>query len=232
MSWIAFGAAVAPALFLVWYFASKDVFPEPLHMLVKAFFWGIVIIIPVLMIGAPVQALLEGITNPYVMGVASAFLTAAIPEEAMKLYAVHRIARSKHFDEPMDGIVYAATASLGFACFENVLYVMDGGIATAVMRAVTAVPAHALFGVVMGWYVAQARFGKGSARGAYFRAFLIPMIFHGIYDTPLLALAAHSSPPGWLVAVAWLVVIGVIWWLARFARVAVRDLRANQLRDA
>ncbi|MFT7623833.1 MAG: hypothetical protein ACI9WU_003018, partial [Myxococcota bacterium] len=49
---------------------------------------------------------------------------------------------------------------------------------------------------------------------------------------PLLALAAHSSPPGWLVAVAWLVVIGVIWWLARFARVAVRDLRANQLRDA
>jgi len=54
--------------------------------------------------------------------------------------------------------VYAVYDSLGFAAAENLLDVYDNGIAVGLLRAVTAVPAHALFGVIMGYYLSLAKF--------------------------------------------------------------------------
>ena len=90
-----------------------------------------------------------------------------IPEETFKYLVLTRYsARHRAFDEPMDGIVYGAVASLGFAALENLLYVGSGDLGTAVARAATAVPGHAFTGAIMGYYVGQARFGPlGSASG-------------------------------------------------------------------
>ena len=59
---------------------------------------------------------------------------------------------TKEFDELMDGIVYGAVASLGFATLENIMYCIDGGLSVVAIRALTAVPAHASFGAIMGYY--------------------------------------------------------------------------------
>jgi RsiW-degrading membrane proteinase PrsW (M82 family) len=89
-----------------------------------------------------------------------AFLSAAVPEEFFKwLIVVLYCARHKEFDEPMDGLVYGAVASLGFATFENVVYVWvsevstQAGLQVALARGLTAVPMHASLGAIMGYFV-------------------------------------------------------------------------------
>jgi len=46
---------------------------------------------------------------------------AAPMREASKVAAMWPAFRSKHFDEPVDGLVYASSAALGFACIENAI---------------------------------------------------------------------------------------------------------------
>ena len=74
----------------------------------------------------------------------------------------------------MDGIVYGVTVSLGFATLENIYYVFagfDDPLGVAYLRAFSAVPAHALFGVFMGYYFMKYSFIK--RKNSLFFAYLI-----------------------------------------------------------
>jgi RsiW-degrading membrane proteinase PrsW (M82 family) len=88
---------------------------------------------------------------------------------------------NKNFNEPFDGIVYSLTVSLGFAGLENILYVLDGGVETAVLRMFTAVPAHASFGVLMGYFLGKAKFEHKKGHYAIY-ALAVATLFHGAYD--------------------------------------------------
>ncbi len=115
-----------------------------------------------------------------------AFVVAALVEEACKIYVVYRIVwRRPEFDERMDGIVYASRAGLGFALVENVMYLIGqqslGGLVEVwVMRALLAVPGHAMWTGMIGAMAARRRFdGKGLGLiGGY----LLAVAFHGAYD--------------------------------------------------
>jgi len=50
------------------------------------------------------------------------------------------------------------------------------------MRAVTAVPAHAIFGVTMGFYFGMAKFYEKQQFQLKMKALFYPFILHGIYD--------------------------------------------------
>jgi protease PrsW len=111
---------------------------------------------------------------------------------------------NKNFNEPFDGIVYAVTVSLGFAGLENILYVLgdNGGVETAILRMFTAVPAHASFGVLMGYFLGKAKFEHQKAHHAFY-ALGVAALFHGAYDYFWFI----SYVPGiWLGAVASLLV--------------------------
>lgn len=190
-------AAIAPAGILLWLFAASDEYPESASTVLITFGLGL-LTIPALyslqdIVYAPAQALLQT-GNPYFLGAGKAFLMAAIPEETAKfLVLVGYSVRHKDFDEPMDGIVYGVAASLGFAALENVMYVFDGGYQIALARAVTAVPAHAMFGAVMGYYVGRAAFASHLKASLYIRALAVPILLHGLYDlAPLTFKAARA----------------------------------------
>ncbi len=89
--------------------------------------------------------------------------------------------RNKEFNEPFDGIVYAVMVSMGFAALENVLYVFQYGFATGVTRAFTAVPAHATFGILMGYFMGKAKFSKNKLQLNLLGLFAATL-FHGAYD--------------------------------------------------
>lgn len=116
------------------------------------------------------------------------FFGIAFVEEVCKWFMVYKISYNHNeFDSLYDMIVYASFVALGFACFENILYVMDSGIVTGVMRAITAVPGHVCDGILMGSYLALAKFnhvkGNVSLSKKYFRmSIIVPFIMHGIYD--------------------------------------------------
>ena len=93
---------------------------------------------------------------PVANGLYTGYIVAGFSEELWKLLLLMWVIwRSPHFDEYFDGIVYAVYLSLGFACVENIGYVLQGDdqMFTALMRGVLAVPAHFLFAVTMGYYV-------------------------------------------------------------------------------
>ena len=71
--------------------------------------------------------------------------------------------------------------SMGFATSENLMYVLDGGLNVAVVRVFTAVPAHASFAVLMGYFVGLAKFRNNHAPYLVL-GLAIATFFHGAYD--------------------------------------------------
>ena len=85
------------------------------------------------------------------------------------------------FNEPFDGIIYAVMVSMGFAAVENAFYVLDGGMSIALVRAFTAVPAHATFAIMMGYYMGKAKFSNNRFKWNLCGLGLA-ILFHGSYD--------------------------------------------------
>ena len=177
-------SAVAPSIALLYYFYARDKYEkEPGQMLLKAFALGSVAVIPVIFFELRLN-IFDMAEMDYLMAGYTAFVVAGLVEEGFKFFILwFLIWKNKNFNETYDGIVYAVFISLGFATTENIGYVLLTGYHTAFVRSITAVPAHALFGVIMGYYIGKARFAdeKGKTKFLMF-AFLIPIVLHGIYD--------------------------------------------------
>ena len=76
---------------------------------------------------------------------------------------------------------------MGFATLENILYTFNGGgFGTALGRAITAVPAHGVFAIVMGSYVGLAKFVPEKRHVYLFQGVGLAVVFHGLYDFFLL----------------------------------------------
>ncbi len=189
--------AVLPSILLLRWFRNSDKFPEPWPVIRRVFWRGVWIVAPVLMIAGFLEQFQP---NADVLSSAlyEAFALAAIPEELCKyLVLVFFCLRLKEFDEPMDGLVYGVTVSLGFATLENILYVMDGGLSVALMRAFTSVPVHAMMGAIMGYFIAMTLIKPEQCVRYYILALLIPMALHGLYDFPLMYFASLGDAIGY-----------------------------------
>ncbi len=144
-------------------------------------------------------------------GIAAGMLFVVGPvEELCKFLAVRLKAyRSPYFDEPMDGLTYAAAASLGFASLENALYVFEFGPEVMFGRAPLSTLAHLVFGCVWG-YALGVHHASGRKRPLLVVAALALGAFtHTAFNVLV------SVPPTILVAVL-LTVGGAIWASGRF----------------
>jgi protease PrsW len=189
MNPVSLTAALVPAALLMWFFHSRDVRPEPAGVVWMTFFLGIAAVLPISLVAGFFNSAVSRMSagDIYLTGTLTAFFVAAIPEEFFKYMVLTRYAmRRPEFDEPMDGIVYGVAASLGFATFENIRYVAEGGMGIAVARALTAVPGHAMMGAVMGYFAGQALFRPEKAARMKRMALWCPVLLHGLYDTPLM----------------------------------------------
>ncbi len=228
-------SAIVPSILLLLYFRARDVNREPTGVLLKVFGLGVLTVIPVLLVVWPLVSVEKGLADPFAIGAFSAFATAAIPEEFFKFTVVWFYAsRHREFDEPMDGVVYGATASLGFATLENILYVGSRGLSVAILRAFTAVPGHAFAGAIMGYYVGRARFSPRGQRGnLLFAALAVPTLLHGLYDFPLLTLKTYQSastePEGGLVAALVLGTLATLVFEWIYAVRLTRRMRGEQV---
>lgn len=115
-----------------------------------------------------------------------ALFVAAPLEQGVKVAAVWPVRRSRYFAAPIDGIVYASAAALGFASAHNVELLWGKPIAGIdVARALLAVPAHLFFAATWGYALGrEAQHGAPMRLGgrAFNWAWLFAMLFNGIYD--------------------------------------------------
>ena len=178
--------SLAPVIALFSYFYIRDKYEkEPKLLLLKVFVWGALGVIPAILLGLSFHKILVILVEPGspTFSFVENFVVIALVEEAVKFFVLMSVAyRHPAFNEPYDGMMYAITASLGFAALENVLYVTRGGLPVAVARMLLAVPAHALFGAFMGYYVGRAKFSPGRETYYLTSALLIPILLHGTYD--------------------------------------------------
>lgn len=113
----------------------------------------------------------------------SSFGAVAPSEEIVKCAAVLLIAFPRRFfNEPLDGIVYAVLAAMGFATVENILYAVHFGFQTTIVRAFTAVPAHFVFAIVQGYYIGRAKFNPENRLSLILQGLGIAVLMHGTYD--------------------------------------------------
>lgn len=191
--------AIAPAVFIFLYIYAKDRYkPEPHHLVLWIFFLGVLSTIP--------AALIE---SPFPDGVFTSAVVAPVVEEGLKFLVVFLfVYRHAEFDEPMDGIVYAMAAALGFATVENIFYVLEGGLAVGILRAIVSVPGHVIFSCIWGAALGIAKFRPEQGRAAIILAGLAgAMLLHGIFNFSIEILTVY----GFLLIL--LVIIPVGWWM-------------------
>ena len=220
-------SALIPAIVLLGYIYWRDrKSPEPIWQLVKATALGVVSIGVSLCISRPLQAIGLIPEDIYSIGDAInvAFLGAAIPEELAKFLLLWLFLRNnRHFDERMDGIVYAVCISLGFAGLENVLYVIgdDDWMSVALSRAIFSVPGHFCFGVIMGYFYSLSRFTWTRLRWNRAMTIIAPIVVHGIFDAILFISSVQEYP--WISFVLMLVFITFCFYLWKWAARSIKS---------
>ena len=183
-------AAVVPAFFLmIRAYRSDRLEKEPPSLLWSLALAGVFSALIALVVERILGRILDAaVPQGTLYDVLLYFGVVAFGEEGAKYFMLRRRTwRSPEFNCQYDGVVYAVFVSLGFALWENISYVMHYGFSTALVRAVTAIPGHACFGVFMGVFygLAKRRFNEGGAAGSKalrILAVIVPALLHGTYD--------------------------------------------------
>lgn len=187
------GAAVIPAIFLMRYVYAQD---SPADREPPALLWRLALSGVYAALAAMVFEWIEdGLIIPAfhiqdkmtLLIVQMVFV--GITEEGAKLFFLKkRTWNNLNFNYTYDGMMYSVFVSLGFAAFENILYVFNYGLSVAFSRAIFAIPAHFGFSVIMGIMYARAKFcssrGDSIGKGAnLILGYVLAVILHAFYDT-------------------------------------------------
>ncbi|MCR5264274.1 MAG: PrsW family intramembrane metalloprotease [Clostridiales bacterium] len=178
--------ALLPAAVLLVYIYRKDtVEKEPIGLLVKLFLLGAASVVFAVIVGIVADPIVSAFfdDNSLIWLIIDNFILTALVEEGGKYFMLRKCTwKSPEFNFTFDAVVYAVTVSLGFAALENVLYVVDGTVSTAIMRAVLSVPGHAIDGVYMGFYYGLAKKYPHMSDRYLSLALIVPTLLHGFYD--------------------------------------------------
>ena len=233
--------ALIPVVLLLFYILRKDRrAPEPARQLVKGFLFGILSLPLSFCMSAPFGYFGLYVDEPVTVwgSVMTAFWGAAIPEEIAKLIMLWLLLRkNRHFDEKLDGIVYAVCVSLGFAAGENLLYLFynyDSFLTVGIMRALFAIPAHFSFGVLMGYYYSLVKFYPKSPAKNKVMVILAPILAHGIYDSILFALDVTYPAVALLLLAVFLAFCFLMWHYvtSRIREHMARDIETMEAEQA
>ena len=212
------GAAAIPAVFLmIRVYRSDRLERESPYLIRKLILAGLLSVL---------LAIVEELVLSFILGlfvpvesplynVIMFFVIVAFSEETSKfLFMYRKTWRNPEFNCQYDGVVYAVITSLSFALFENITYVVTSGFGTALIRAVTAIPGHACFGVFMGVFYGIAKrcdYRRSVSGSSFFRymAILVPALLHGAYDY-IATMEAESGSWGFIVFIVIMFVISYI----------------------
>ena len=213
-------ATILPSILIVIFFVKSDKFKEPTSAILKIFFCGILITIPAFFLNTYLDAFWY---NNFKVseGLNSSFLTAAPVEESLKLSVLYFLVyKMREFNEPLDGVVYGVCASLGFATLENIYYVyvladyyQTSSMSLAIIRSFSAVPAHAVFGVFMGYFFMKYSFIKKGDNLVF--AFLVPFTLHGCYN---LFIASNFIISFILIIISWIIALRLFFQLKKIQK--------------
>ena len=177
--------ALTPILLIALFIYHKDKNKEPNSIIIKLLFGGIlstfITVFITIILGQIFDIFIEDFNNLKGLKlIIHAFICIALIEETSKYLMLNKISKNKECDEDFDMILYGSFIGLGFAAFENILYVVEYDTKVAIIRAFTAVPMHTILGIIMGYYLLKY---KNTSNNKYkYLSIIIPVLIHGVYD--------------------------------------------------
>jgi RsiW-degrading membrane proteinase PrsW (M82 family) len=212
--------ALVPAALLAFGVYATDKRREPPALVVFTFLLGALLAAGTLWLqrfagawaGLDIRASVSGEANALLF----LFFVVAPVREGAKVLAAWPAFRSRYFDEPFDGVVYAAASALGFAVAENAAMLrMHPTGSIWFLRAALALPAHLFFAALWGYALGRAKHGKKRVSRVFPLAWLVATLAHGLYTH-----FVYGRGPGALVGVfPLLLAMGNVAWFA------ARDLK-------
>lgn len=196
--------ALAPSLALLSFIYLKDKYePEPLNLIIKLFILGAVLVFPAYVLEKVFQ---EGIVN---FELFTNVINIAIIEEFLKWFTLYFIMyKHTEFNEPYDGVVYSVSIAIGFATIENLGYLFFNSAEPALIlfRGLLPVSGHALFAIIMGYFIGQAKFNKKENKyKLLFFSLAIPILIHSIYNVIL-----YQNFTEWIYLMVPFLIL--LWW--------------------
>lgn len=184
-----------PVFVLALFIYNKDKEKEPWSLLFKLLGGGILAALAVLVITIVLGIFIpsfnlntENLSEYSNLEVLfHAFIAVALVEESCKYYFLYKFSFDHaEFDTLFDMVIYGAFVSLGFAFFEDILYILSSGYSIGALRAITAIPMHACTGIFMGIYLGDAALAsrRSATEPKKYKVFaiLVPTLLHGLYD--------------------------------------------------
>lgn len=211
-------ACAAITLAWLWLFVRRDRHPEPPRLIARTFAWGMFAWVVSAAFGASFGRLLGDSWPSLVLWIP---LATALVEEGSKFLAASTAVGEADFDEPMDGLVYAVTAALGFAFVENLTYALGFGLGAAALHALLTTLVHALLSAPQGYALGGRWFGEelrgsqgksgGSGGGRWWRrsGLALSVLLHFVFNGLLTGGAGPS------LVLALVAVVGLMLLLAR-----------------
>src|SRR5262245_13001073 len=185
--------SVAPCALWLWYFSGRSPYKRPARrVLGVTFALGALATAPALALNLAGQSLFINLFgHARLSRVLTLFFVIGPVEELLKLLVVYFYAyRRKEFDEPLDGVIFSATAALGFAAIENVIYLARNDPTLVLLRGPLSNPGHALFSALWGLSLSKAKAAPNLLRERapiVARGFLLASLLHSLFDLLLLA---------------------------------------------
>ena len=172
--------ATLPSVYIGYNLLTADKKDRNNTIVYQLFFIGAVTAVPIVYLET---YLIENVLQ--VNAFTISFLVAGLIEEGIKLLVLfvvisiiqEKVDNGDYTLKKLDTyhyILLAVGISLGFATAENIVYVINDGVSTAILRAFFAVPMHASCGYLMGYLY--------SNKDNFFIIFLVPFIIHGFYN--------------------------------------------------
>jgi len=177
---------ILPALFWLWFWLREDKrCPEPRGLIMLAFVVGMIAVPLVIPIE---QWVASTFTGSFVLVV----VLWAVAEEVLKFLAASvSVLWNKAVNEPVDMMIYMITVALGFAAFENTLFLLsplgDGfvveSILTGNLRFMGAMLLHVLASATVGTLLAFSFFRKPARRKqALFIGLILASALHALFN--------------------------------------------------
>ena len=177
-------------------FLRMDKLAEPTKMILKIFFWGMVITIPVFAMEFGAAHAISAINLPrFLASLLYWFLAISLVEELFKYLLVRgKVLGNPAFDEPVDAMIYMIVGALGFAALENILYLLPPAekvfslnelitrtVIISFFRFVGATFLHALCSGLVGYFLALSLW-KNKKSGLTLLGLSIAVLLHGLYN--------------------------------------------------
>ena len=171
------------ALILAYYLRIVRFAPEPWHRVVLCCATGVAAFFGAGLLEAQMNAIVPR-ERPWLWS----FGSVAPIEEGLKLLAILVGSSPSHYERVSSGLVYGVAVGVGFACVENLYYVIEYGALTGILRGFTAVPSHALQSAIVG--LGLGLWQRRRSHGAALFALGLAVGMHGLYDGLLLGAGA------------------------------------------